>query len=228
MGIILKNIGKEVASINEKKWILQNIDLTIEDGEMVAIVGKSGAGKSTLLHIIGSVDKKTEGNYYLDEQDMDNLKDRKIAQLRNVKFGYIMQDFGLLNEDSVYENIVLPYLLGKTRKKNIKERAYENMKLLGIDTMAEQKVEQLSGGEKQRTAIARALMMNPKYILADEPTGALDTANTQQVMKLLKDLQKLGKTIIIVTHDQDVANYCDRKICLSDGHIIEDTRENFS
>lgn len=217
----MKDIGKEVVSFHEKKWILQNVDVEINEGEMVAIIGKSGAGKSTLLHIIGAVDKKTTGEYYIDGQDIDKLRDSKIAKLRNQTFGYIMQDFGLLNEDTVYENIILPYLLGSQSKKNIKEKAYKNMEMLGIKDLATQKVEKLSGGEKQRTAIARALMMDPKYILADEPTGALDSKNTQQVMKILRDLQKLGKTVIIVTHDMDVANCCDRKICISDGHVVE-------
>lgn len=221
MGIVMKDIGKEVVSSHEKKWILQNVDVEINEGEMVAIIGKSGAGKSTLLHIIGAVDKKTTGEYYIDGQDIDKLRDSKIAKLRNKTFGYIMQDFGLLNEDTVYENIILPYLLGSQSQKNIKEKAYKNMEMLGIKDLASQKVEKLSGGEKQRTAIARALMMNPKYILADEPTGALDSKNTQQVMDILRDLQKLGKTVIIVTHDMDVANCCDRKICISDGHVVE-------
>lgn len=217
----MKNIGKEVVSSHEKKWILQNVDVEIKEGEMAAIIGKSGAGKSTLLHIIGAVDKKTTGEYYIDGQDIDKLRDSKIAKLRNRTFGYIMQDFGLLNEDTVYENIILPYLLGSQSQKNIKEKAYKNMEMLGIKDLATQKVEKLSGGEKQRTAIARALMMDPKYILADEPTGALDSKNTEQVMKILRDLQKLGKTVVIVTHDMDVANCCDRKICISDGHVVE-------
>lgn len=221
MGIVMKNIGKEVVSSHEKKWILQNVDVEIKEGEMAAIIGKSGAGKSTLLHIIGAVDKKTTGEYYIDGQDIDKLRDSKIAKLRNRTFGYIMQDFGLLNEDTVYENIILPYLLGSQSQKNIKEKAYKNMEMLGIKDLATQKVEKLSGGEKQRTAIARALMMDPKYILADEPTGALDSKNTEQVMKILRDLQKLGKTVVIVTHDMDVANCCDRKICISDGHVVE-------
>lgn len=219
MGINLKNITKKVKTLDGELTILNDITLEIKDTEMVAITGKSGAGKSTLLHIIGGMDSKTSGTYFLDGDNVDRLSDRQLAGIRNQMFGYIMQDFGLINEDTVYENVMLPLLLGKGRTGNIKEKVVKKLKMLGMEDMLTRRVEKLSGGEKQRVAIARALMNNPKYILADEPTGALDSKNAKQVIDILRNLQKLGKTVIVITHDMDVANSCDRKIEIADGTI---------
>lgn len=216
MGIVLKNIVK---TYDSKKNILNGISLEIKRGQLMAIQGKSGAGKSTLLHIIGCLDTRTRGEYILDEIDVSEYNKNKIARLRNRKFGFVMQDFGLINEDTVYANVALPLFLGDTRMKFIAEMVEKQLESLGILNLKGRRVESLSGGEKQRVAIARALINNPEYILADEPTGALDTTNTDLIMKILCELNKQGKTVVIVTHDREIAIQCNEVIQIVDGII---------
>lgn len=217
MGIKLENVTKKVS---KDKIILNNVDIEVNDGEMVAIIGKSGAGKSTLLHILGCLDEMTYGKYLLDNIDINKMSKSKKAELRNETFGYVMQDFGLINEDTVFENIALPLYLSSKKKKNINSKVMEQIENMDIGKIKDITVEKISGGEKQRVAIARALINNPKYILADEPTGALDQKNANNVMEILQKLKKEGKTVIVVTHDIDIANKCDRQIEISDGEIV--------
>lgn len=217
MGIKLESVTKKVSN---DKIILNNVNIEVNDGEMVAIIGKSGAGKSTLLHILGCLDEMTTGKYLLDNEEINKMSKSKKAELRNKTFGYVMQDFGLINEDTVFENIALPLYLSSEKKKNINSKVMEHIKDMDIENIKDITVEKISGGEKQRVAIARALVNNPKYILADEPTGALDRKNANNVMDILQKLKRDGKTVIVITHDIDIANKCDRQIEISDGEII--------
>lgn len=200
---------------------LDNVSLQINDGEMVAIIGKSGAGKSTLLHIIGCIDKFEKGKYTIDDIDVQNLPDTKLAKIRNEKVGIVMQDFALIEEYSVLENVMIPLNFSSKRTGKPKEQAMKALEQVGIADLAKKPVANLSGGQKQRTAIARAIVKNPSFILADEPTGALDTKTSGEIIELFKELNKDGKTVIIITHDPSVAEQCGRKIEISDGKIAE-------
>lgn len=218
--IKIDNLVKIYGKDEGKVHALKGISLSINEGELVAIVGASGSGKSTLLNIIGCIDKATSGEYYLDGQNVGILKDRQLAKSRNNLIGFVLQYFGLVNTYSVYENVELPLIYGKI--KNRKEKIISIMKKLNIEEKKDKLPSELSGGQNQRVAIARALVNNPKLILADEPTGALDKRNSQEVMKILLELNKEGKTVIIVTHDENISKQCDRIIRIEDGHIKED------
>jgi len=200
--------------------ILNGIDLFIEKGEMVAVKGSSGAGKSTLLHILGCLDKPTSGVYKLEGVDVASESSDRLSKIRNKKFGFVMQHFALVEDDDVLQNVAIPLLFCNTSFSLIDALAMERLHQLGIESLARQKVSKLSGGEKQRVAIARALVNQPEIILADEPTGALDKENSIMIMNIFKDLNTQGKTIIIVTHEEFIANSCDRTITISDGRII--------
>ncbi|MCB2311550.1 ABC transporter ATP-binding protein [Clostridium tagluense] len=194
--------------------------MKIEDGEMVAIMGTSGSGKSTLLNILGFIDKISNGEYYFDGENVETLTSVELAEFRNKKVGFVFQYFALLNDYTVYENIQLPLLKTKLSKKEKKKIIEEYLIEFGITSQKNKRPQEISGGQQQRVAIIRALVTNPSYILADEPTGALDKKNGEAIMNILKDLNKNGKTIIIVTHDNNVANFCDRIITIDDGKII--------
>lgn len=199
---------------------LTDVSLTVEDGEMLAIIGKSGAGKSTLLHIIGCIDTFEKGEYTLDDISVHKLSDKKLARIRGEKVGIVMQDFALVEEYTVLENVKIPLYFAKKRKGNLNTRALSALEKVGIRELAKKPVNKLSGGQKQRVAIARAIANDPSFILADEPTGALDTKTSAEIMGLFKSLNDEGKTVIIITHDPTVAEACKRKIEISDGQII--------
>ena len=200
---------------------LKGISLTIKDGELVAIIGKSGAGKSTLLHILACIDSYEDGKYVVDDVLVKNLSEKKLAEIRNSKIGIVMQDFALVDDFSCIENVLLPLDFAAKKKSDRKELALAALKSVGMDSMAKKPVNKLSGGQKQRVAIARAIVNKPSIILADEPTGALDSKTATEIMELFRELNKNGHTVIIVTHDLEIANQCDRIIEISDGKIVQ-------
>ncbi len=202
---------------------LRGINLAIDKGEMIAIRGASGAGKSTLLHILGCLDRPTRGEYRLDGKNIIQESAARLAQIRNQTFGFVMQHFALVEEDDALQNATIPLLFARTSPSLAKARAMQQFDRLGIDHLARRKTATLSGGEKQRVAIARALVNHPDVILADEPTGALDKENSAMIMDIFQTLHAEGKTIIIVTHEENVANACQRIITLSDGQICEES-----
>jgi len=199
---------------------LKGVSAEICDGEMVAIIGKSGAGKSTLLHILACIDSYEDGEYYIDDSLVKKLSERKYAQIRNEKIGIVMQDFALVEDFSAVENVMIPLSFSKKKIKGKKEIALKALKSVGMVEYAKKACNKLSGGQKQRVAIARAIVNDPSMILADEPTGALDTKTSAEIMELFHELNEQGKTIIIVTHDPLVAEQCDRIIEISDGEIV--------
>jgi len=202
--------------------VLKGIDLSVEKGEMVAIMGSSGSGKSTLLNIIGMLDEADEGDYILDEVPIKNLTEKKAAVYRNKFLGFIFQSFNLINYKNALENVALPlYYQGLKRKKR-QEKAKFHLEKVGLLDWATHLPSELSGGQKQRVAIARALDSEPKLLLADEPTGALDTTTSYDIMAFLQQLNDEGKTILIVTHEEDIAAMCKRIVRLKDGVIMED------
>ena len=199
---------------------LTDVSLTVEDGEMLAIIGKSGAGKSTLLHVIGCIDTFEKGEYTIDDISVHNLSDKKLARIRNEKVGIVMQDFALVEEYTVLENVKIPLYFTKKRKGSANSLALEALEKVGIRELAKKPVNKLSGGQKQRVAIARAIVNDPSFLLADEPTGALDTKTSAEIMELFKALNAEGKTVIVITHDPTVAQACKRQIEISDGKIV--------
>lgn len=223
MLIKTENLTKKYKLGKNTFLALNNVNLEIENGEFVAIQGTSGAGKSTLLHILGCLDNADEGEYYLNNIDVFSLNDRKTAKLRNEKIGFVLQDFSLINHKKVGFNVMLPLYFNNTPNHQMKEMAHKALEAVGIDEQFEKKANQLSGGQRQRVAIARAIVNNPSVIFADEPTGALDSKTSKEIMKLFRDLNKKGITIVIVTHDDNIANCCDRKIIINDGKIIYDS-----
>lgn len=199
---------------------LKGVSLRIEDGEMVAITGKSGAGKSTLLHIIACIDSYEDGEYYIDDMLVRDLSEKKLAAVRNRYIGIVMQDFALVEEFSALENVMLPLDFSKQKLTAKKDKAMEALKNAGISDLAKKKVNQLSGGQKQRVAIARAIVNEPQIIIADEPTGSLDSKTTEEIMSLFGELNRQGKTVVIVTHEESVAEMCQRRIVIQDGCIL--------
>lgn len=222
--IELNNISK---IYNYKKsnefTALNNVSIKIEEGGFVAVIGKSGAGKSTMMNIIGCLDDFEKGEYILDGKNVKELSNSQKAELRNRKIGIVLQDFALIDEYTVSENIGVPLCFskraddkGKKRKLKIKEA----MKRVGIEELADKEISKLSGGQKQRVAIARAIVNEPDILLADEPTGALDSRTGQEIMEVFKSLNKMGKTVIIITHDMEIAGQAERMVEIRDGEIL--------
>lgn len=215
--ITAKNIHKSFGELE----VLKGVDLSVEKGEIVSIVGPSGAGKTTLLHILGTLDKSDSGEIQVDGFDVKKLNSDQLSGFRNKHIGFIFQFHQLLPEFTALENVIIPALIGKTDVKEAIRRAKELLDYLQLSDRLEHKPAELSGGEKQRVAVARALINNPTLILADEPSGSLDTQNKEELHKLLFELRdKFGLTEVIVTHDNELARLCDRTIEMKDGKII--------
>ena len=206
--------------------VLKGIDLSVDAGEMVAIMGSSGSGKSTLLNIIGMLDEADSGDYILDGVPIKNLTEKKAAVYRNKFLGFIFQSFNLINYKNALENVALPLYYQGLKRKERQEKGKFHLQKVGLLDWAHHLPSELSGGQKQRVAIARALAANPKLLLADEPTGALDTTTSYDIMEFLQQLNDEGKTILIVTHEEDIAAMCKRVVRLRDGVIEEDIKVN--
>ena len=199
---------------------LHGVSAEIQDGELAAVIGKSGAGKSTLLHILACIDSYQEGEYTIDGTLVKNLSERQYAKTRNEKIGMVMQDFALVEDFTALENVMIPLNFSKKKIPNKKEKALAALRSVGIEELAKKPCNKLSGGQKQRVAIARAIVNEPAMILADEPTGALDTKTSAEIMELFRSLNEQGRTVVIVTHDPKVAEQCGRVIEISDGEIV--------
>ncbi|HFU4451099.1 TPA: ABC transporter ATP-binding protein [Streptococcus suis] len=222
--IRLTNINKSYKNGDQELRVLKDIDLEVEEGEFLAIMGPSGSGKSTLMNIIGLLDRSTTGNYWLEGEEVSQLSEKKLASVRNDQIGFVFQQFFLLSKLNALQNVELPLIYAgvpANQRKKLAKRYLEKVELAERMTHLPS---ELSGGQKQRVAIARALVNTPAIILADEPTGALDTKTGQQIMELLTELNNEGKTIIMVTHEPEIAAYAKRKIVLRDGVITEDSR----
>lgn len=206
---------------------LKSIDLTIHKGEFIAVMGASGSGKSTLMNIIGCLDRTTEGRYYLEGIDVMEKSDNELSAVRNKKIGFIFQSFNLISRTSALKNVELPMVYARIGAEERKERALELLRSVGLEDRAHHMPNELSGGQKQRVAIARALANKPQIILADEPTGNLDSQSSVEIMEIFSMLNREGNTVIIVTHERDIAEFTNRIITFRDGRVIKDevTRE---
>tara|TARA_B000000532_G_scaffold167195_1_gene135086 strand:- start:532 stop:1233 length:702 start_codon:yes stop_codon:yes gene_type:complete len=222
--IKLKNLHKSYKMGSSSLHVLKGINLNIEDGELVAIMGSSGSGKSTLLNILGMLDTADKGDYILDSFKIENLNETKAAKYRNKFLGFIFQSFNLINYKTALENVSLPlYYQGISRKER-QQIALDYLDRVGLKEWATHLPSELSGGQKQRVAIARAMASKPKVLLADEPTGALDTKTSCDVMDLIQKINEEGKTILVVTHELEIAKMCKRIVKLKDGVIVEDSK----
>lgn len=220
--IKMKNISKAYRMGNKDYLAIRNINLEINKGEFVAIIGPSGAGKTTLMNIIGCLDTPSEGEYILDGIEITKCRDDKLAEIRNKKIGFIFQTYNLLPRLNVYENIELPLIYMGLDSKESKKRVMEAIEKVGLETHINHKPSELSGGQMQRVAIARALVSDPSILLADEPTGALDSKTGSEILKLLQKLNNTGHTIVLITHDKDIAKEARRIISIKDGIITSD------
>ena len=220
----IENLSKVFRTEDIETVALNNISLNVKEGEFVAIMGPSGCGKSTLLNILGMLDNPTEGNYFLDGQEVGHLKEKQRTEVRKGKIGFVFQSFNLIEELNVTENVELPLTYLQMRSGERKDRVSQVLKRVAISHRASHFPNQLSGGQQQRVAIARAVVANPKLILADEPTGNLDSKNGLEVMNLMTELNKEGATIIMVTHSQRDASYAHRVVNLFDGQVVTEVR----
>jgi putative ABC transport system ATP-binding protein len=216
---IVKNYHKETTTIP----VLRNVSLRMVKGEFLAVMGASGSGKSTLLNIIGCLDRPTTGSYLLDGVDVLKSSDDQLSRMRSRYLGFVFQTFNLISNLTVVENVQLPFLYQTINQEEIHERVHTAIEQVGLSNRINHRPDELSGGEMQRVAIARALAIEPKLILADEPTGNLDSINSREIMLLLKRLHNQGGTIILVTHDPEVASYADSCVTISDGQIINES-----
>ena len=222
--IRIENLHKSYPMGNRSLHVLKGLNFNVEEGELVAIMGSSGSGKSTLLNILGMLDNYDEGSYTLGEVLIKKMDETKAAKYRNKFLGFVFQSFNLINYKNALENVVLPlYYQGVSRKER-EEKALKYLDDVGLKEWANHLPTELSGGQKQRVAIARAMVGEPKVLLADEPTGALDSKTSKEVMDLIQKINKAGKTILVVTHEEDIAQMCSRIVRLKDGVIVEDKK----
>ena len=224
--IRLENITKTYQIGATSSCVLKDVSMTVKEGELLAIVGASGSGKSTLMNIIGLLDKPDQGQYWLDEQNIAGLHADNLASLRNQTIGFVFQQFNLLPRFNAWQNVALPLAYRNVGQAEIKERIQHALARVGMQAFALHRPTQLSGGQQQRVAIARALVGEPRVILADEPTGALDSRTGTEVMNLFLNLNKEDRTIILVTHDEQIAAQCRRRITLADGQIVAESRSS--
>ncbi|TDE68132.1 MULTISPECIES: ABC transporter ATP-binding protein [Streptococcus] len=224
--IQLSNIVKSYRNGDQELNVLKGIDLTVYEGEFVAIMGPSGSGKSTLMNIIGLLDRPTSGDYSLNGTQVEELKEKELAKVRNQEIGFVFQQFFLLSKLSALQNVELPLVYAGVNSSKRRQLAKQFLEKVELSERMKHLPSELSGGQKQRVAIARALVNNPSIILADEPTGALDTKTSDQIMQLLTELNREGKTIVMVTHEPEIADFATRKIVIRDGEITRDTTES--
>ena len=222
--IELKGINKTYRNGDQELRVLKDIDLEVEKGEFVAIMGPSGSGKSTLMNVIGLLDRPTSGDYFLDGQEVGNLSEKKLAHVRNEQIGFVFQQFFLLSKLNAFQNVELPLIYAGVHPAKRKEIAEQYLEKVELGSRMHHLPSELSGGQKQRVAIARALVNRPAIVLADEPTGALDTKTGEQIMDLLTKLNQEGKTIIMVTHEPEIAAFANRRIVIRDGVISSDSK----
>lgn len=220
--IRVENLNKYYINGEMKLHALKNINFHVKSGEFAAIMGSSGSGKSTMMNILGCLDKNSEGTYILDGIDVSKTKEKDLCKIRNTKIGFVFQAFNLLPKLTALENVELPLVYAGVSKGEREKRAAEVLQKVGLSERMHHKPNELSGGQRQRVAIARALVNDPAIILADEPTGNLDSVSEEEIMKLFQELNNQGKTIIIVSHEPEVAKYCKRIIVFKDGEIIKD------
>lgn len=226
MGLVIKirNITRDFPLGNEIVKVLKGIDLDIERGEYVALMGPSGSGKSTLMNLLGCLDTPTSGSYELNGTDVSNLSDDELAEIRNKEIGFVFQTFNLLPRTTALENVALPMIYAGASKSDRTERAKQVLADVGLADRMDHRPNQLSGGQRQRVAVGRALVNRPSIILADEPTGNLDSKTSEEIMKLFADIHKAGNTVILVTHEEEIAKNAHRIIRLRDGMVESDTR----
>lgn len=223
--INLQNVTKKYPLAGDEFYqALKGVDFKINEGEFVAIMGPSGSGKSTLMHIIGALDTPTTGKYYFKGKDISSYSQDDLGRIRNKEIGFIFQSFNLLPRTTVFKNVERPMMYGGVPKEERTLRALEELKRVGIVEKKDNLSNQISGGQVQRVAIARALVMDPSVVLADEPTGNLDSKTSYEIMDILKDLNKKGRTVIVITHEPDIAQYAKRKIRIVDGMIVSDKK----
>ena len=221
--IKLTNLSKNYTLGNTFVTALKKVNLSINNGEFVAVMGPSGSGKSTLMNLLGCLDKPSEGEYILDENIINNMNSNKLAEIRNKKIGFVFQNFNLLSRTTAMDNVQLPLIYSNNTPKEREKKAKSKLDLVGLTDRMQHKPNQLSGGQQQRVAIARALVNEPVVLLADEPTGALDSKTGEEILNIFKELNRSGITIILVTHELDIASFAKRIITFRDGEILKDT-----
>lgn len=221
--IKLENVNKYYSLEEGRLHVLKNINFEIKEKEFVAVMGPSGSGKSTLINLIGFIDKKFEGNYLFEEKGITDFSDKELSIIRNKSVGFVFQNFSLIENNTVFENVELPLLYSGSAYTDTKARVRDVLKKVGLEDKENKYPKQLSGGQQQRVAIARAIVNSPRFIIADEPTGALDSKTSEDIMQLFQNLNKNdGVTIILVTHNPEMVSYCDRLIRVKDGAIVEE------